>query len=110
MSRDTGLEEMMRTDLGEHPAVIEKAMFGGLCFMLNGNMVSCIHRETGLYRVGADRLAEALDLPGTTQAKMGARVMTGYVYLDQNQLDDDAIRAKLTGMALDFVRGLDPKE
>ncbi|MFD1882250.1 TfoX/Sxy family protein [Paracoccus pacificus] len=110
MARDAGLEEMMRADLGDLPNLREQAMFGGLCFMMNGNMVACIHKGTGLYRVGDAGMAQALAVPGTTQAMMGQRVMKGYVYLDVDHLDDDDTRAALTGIAIDFVRGLDPKE
>ena len=39
MSRDAGLEELIRQELGERPALSEKPMFGGLAFLLGGNLL-----------------------------------------------------------------------
>ena len=39
MAYDKGLAELLRTDLADHAGIEEKKMFGGLAFMLNGNML-----------------------------------------------------------------------
>lgn len=50
--RDLGLEELVRQELGERPGLSEKPMFGGLAFLLNGNLV-CGARDDGmLVRLG----------------------------------------------------------
>ena len=53
---------------------------------------------------------DALALPGTSPMTHGGRAKPGYVWLHDDQLSDDATRARLTGWALDCVRDLPPKE
>lgn len=57
MPYDPALADLMRADLSAgratHPALVEKPMFGGLCFMAGGHMVACISTRGALYRPGA---------------------------------------------------------
>jgi len=48
MAYDEGHAEILRDHLASLPGVIEKRMFGGLCFMLNGNMLCGSLLETCL--------------------------------------------------------------
>ncbi|RBI75144.1 hypothetical protein DQW77_05640 [Roseovarius sp. TE539] len=43
MAYDEGLAEVMRDDLGARDGISEKKMFGGIAFLLNGNMVCGVH-------------------------------------------------------------------
>lgn len=90
--------------------VVEKRMFGGVGFMLAGNLLCCAARQGLLLRVGVERLAAALALPGTEPFINGGRPMTGYVMLDAAGAADDATLAGGVGLALDFVAGLPVKE
>ncbi|RCW88129.1 TfoX/Sxy family protein [Paracoccus lutimaris] len=110
MTRDPGLEEVMRDDLGDLPGLSEKPMFGGLCFLSHGNMICAARQGRAMYRVGKPRNDDALALPGTSPMTHGGRAKPGYVWLHDDQLSDDATRARLTGWALDCVRDLPPKE
>lgn len=95
---------------GVAATVIEKRMFGGVGFMLAGNLLCCAARQGLLLRVGTDRLAETLALPGTEPFINGGRPMTGYVMLDAAGAADDATLARGVGLALDFVAGLPTKD
>ena len=114
MPHDPALADLMRADLSAgratHPALVEKPMFGGLCFMAGGHMVACISNRGALYRPGAAAEAQALALPDVTPMVHGGRRMTGYVWLDLAAFRSDPARRRLLGdLALAHVAGLPPK-
>lgn len=91
--------------------VVEKRMFGGVGFMLAGNLLCCAARSGGaLLRVGAPGVGAALALPGAAQFINGTRLMTGYVVLDANGIADEAALRRAVGLALDFVATLPAKD
>ena len=45
--------QILRGALSDLSGVTEKKMFGGLCFMLNGNMLCGVHKDGGMARVGS---------------------------------------------------------
>jgi TfoX/Sxy family transcriptional regulator of competence genes len=59
--------------------VSEVKMFGGIGFMLNGNMVVAASDRGLLVRVGKDGAAEACARPGAAPMIMNGREMAGYV-------------------------------
>lgn len=110
MTRDPGLEEQLTEDFGDPCALTGKAMFGGWCFMLNGNMLGAARDGRAMFRVGKDAQAAALALPGVEPMAQGGRPKPGFVWLSGPSLADDAIRQRLAGMARDFVSTLPPKD
>jgi hypothetical protein len=108
MPLDHELVARMRLALSVAGALREMKMFGGLCFMLNGNMVAGASRHGMLVRVGKDRHAEALARPGAKPMQMSGRPMAGYVFVDPPPADDAALRQWLD-LAVAFVRTLPPK-
>ena len=104
------MADTMRADLGVEPGLSEKKMFGGLCFLLHGNMIGGIGKQGALYRPGKDREGVALALPGVTAMVMGGRRMGGFVRLDEDGFADDGVRRRLTEMALSHAASLPPKE
>ena len=109
MPADPGLVELLRDDLAAEP-VTEQRMFGGLCFLLHGHMVTGTFKDAALYRVGKPNHATALALPGVTAMLMRDKVMAGFVTLAAADCADDARRAALTALALTFVRSLPAKQ
>ena len=62
--------------------VTEKPMFGGLAFLLGGNMAVAVSGRGGLMvRVGADGVEQALARPHASQVEMRGRAMTGWVFV-----------------------------
>lgn len=82
-------------------------MFGGIGFLLNGNLLVGASKRGLLLRVGKDRQSQALARPGTRQMEMRGRPMDGYIYVDP-PIGPDAMRAWVD-MATGFVRTLPPK-
>jgi hypothetical protein len=109
MAYDEGLAQTFRDALADRSGVSERKMFGGLCFMLNGNMLCGTYRDGGMYRVGKGNEAAALALPHVRPMTMTGRPMPGLVDVDRIAIDDDALRGKLMRLALDFVEALPPK-
>jgi hypothetical protein len=82
-------------------------MFGGIGFMLNGNLLVGASQRGLLLRVGKDQQSEALAEAGTRPMEMRGRVMEGYVYVDP-PVAPRAVRGWVD-MARAFVRTLPAK-
>src|ERR1700744_6287062 len=109
MARDEGLEELLRTDLAAIPGLSDKAMFGGRVWLLDGHLL-CGARDDGmLVRLGKGADSWALALPGIAPMISRGRPMTGRVRAQPGAFGDDALREKLLGSPLPFVRALPPK-
>ena len=85
----------------------EKRMFGGIGFMLNGNMIAASSRDGLLLRVGKENHAAAMARPGTTPMVMRGRMLEGYLYVNP-ELDESGLREWLR-LAQGFVGSLPPK-
>ena len=109
MAYDEGLAEILRSDLTETPGISETRMFGGLAFMLNGNMLCGVHAGGGMFRVGKDNEAAALGVEGSRPMDFTGRRMGGFVEVSDEALADDARRARLMALALGYVGGLPAK-
>jgi len=108
MPLDRGLLHLMREDLGEAPGITEKRMFGGVCFLLDGNMVCGVSGAGLMFRVGKGAHAEALALPGARKMTFTGRAMGGFVEVAPEDAED-APHARLVALALAHARGLPPK-
>jgi TfoX/Sxy family transcriptional regulator of competence genes len=98
----------MRAALARTGAVREVKMFGGLCFMLNGNMVAGTSKRGLLVRVGKDQQSTALARPGAKRMEMTGRPMEGYIFVDPPPRDDRTLQDWLA-LAVAFVKTLPPK-
>jgi hypothetical protein len=109
MARDKGLEELLRENLAGTPGLTQKAMFGSMAWLVNGNLL-CGASEGGmLVRLGKDNDAWALKVPGITLMVMQGRKMNGWVRAAPIVYGDDALRRKLLKAALEFNRTLPKK-
>jgi TfoX/Sxy family transcriptional regulator of competence genes len=108
MAYDEDLTGRVRGAFSQTGRVREVKMFGGVGFMLNGNMVAAASQRGLLVRVGKDRHRDALTRPGTRAMEMRGRVMEGYVYVDPAILDDESLRDWIR-LAAAFVETLPPK-
>jgi TfoX/Sxy family transcriptional regulator of competence genes len=104
------LGERIRGLIGHKPGVVEKRMFGGFGFMLNGNMVAGA-MSTGelLLRADPTKMTETLSLTGATPMKMGERVMSGFYSVDFDAIaDDDDLRTWID-RSWAYVKTMPPK-
>ncbi|MDX8526908.1 TfoX/Sxy family protein [Mesorhizobium sp. MSK_1335] len=100
--------ERLRAALGKRPFT-EQKMFGGTCFMLNGNMLIGTSKRGLLVRVGKDAHATAAARPHASPMEMGGRSMEGYIRVVPEGTATDADLAGWLDRALAFVETLPPK-
>jgi hypothetical protein len=109
MARDAGLEELLRDDLADTRGLAEKPMFGGVAWLLDGNLL-CGARDDGmLARLGKGNDAWALALADVAPMLARGRPMAGWVRAGPAAFGDDRLRRKLLDAALAFVRTLPAK-
>ncbi|CDX41229.1 conserved hypothetical protein [Mesorhizobium sp. SOD10] len=87
----------------------EQKMFGGTCFMINGNMLIGTSKRGLLVRVGKDAHAAAAARPHASTMEMGGRSMKGYIRVAPEGTTTDADLAGWLHRALAFVETLPPK-
>ena len=108
MAASFDIARAVRKALASAGTVREVVMFGGIGFMLNGNLASMTSRTGVLMRVGKDRLDEALAQPGARPMIMRGRPMVGYVFVDSPNLTERTGKALLK-LTRAFVQTLPPK-
>lgn len=79
MAYDEGLAHRVGEILGDLPGLVEKKMFGGVGFMLHGNMACGIHKENLIVRVGPEKYETALNSPHTRPFDITGKPMKGWV-------------------------------
>jgi len=87
--------------------VLEQRMFGGIGFMLDGNLVCGTSKRGVLLRVGKEGHKDVL-ARGAKPMEMRGRKLEGYVFVDPASLDDAALRRWINTAAA-HVRTLPPK-
>jgi hypothetical protein len=108
VAADPHLADLMRRALARRRGLVEKRMFGGICWMLNGNMLCGIARNSFLFRVGRAQETEALARPGARMMEFTGRPMRGFVVVDPDAAEDTGLDAWLA-LAHRYVGALPPK-
>ena len=98
----------MRDALTGRRGLIEKRMFGGVCFLLHDHMLCGASKRGFLFRVGQERVAEALARPGATLMEMGGRTFRGYLRVDPERCGARDLR-DWVALAIGYVGALPPK-
>ena len=88
--------------------VKEKAMFGGVCFMLRDHMLCAASPRGYLFRVGKEQHGAALERPGARVMEMNGRRYEGYVRVDPELCDSRALHGWIK-LAEKHVTALPPK-
>jgi TfoX/Sxy family transcriptional regulator of competence genes len=102
MAYDEALAERIRRALAGRDAVTERKMFGGIAFMLGGNMACGVIRDDLMVRVGPDAHDEAVAEPHVRPMDFAHRPMRGMVYVEPAgvRLDKDLARWVDAGAAM----------
>jgi TfoX/Sxy family transcriptional regulator of competence genes len=82
MAHDELLAIRISAALGPLSGVEEKKMFGGVGFLVNGNMACGVHKNNMIVRVGPEKHAWALAQPHTRPFDMTGRPMSGWVEVE----------------------------
>lgn len=109
MPHDESLVRRVRRLLADQSGVVEKKMFGGLTFMLQGNMCCGVTGDRLVVRVGSEQYEEALAQPGVMPMDFTGRPLKGFVYVSAEAcVSDEALQAWVT-RTVEFALSLPPK-
>lgn len=109
MAYDEGLAERVRVALPDVAGLVEKRMFGGLAFMVNGNMCVGIVKDELMARVGPQQYDHALTLLGAKKMDFTGRTSKGMVFVEPNALTEDNQLETWITLCLNFVNSLPAK-
>ena len=109
MAYDESLSERIRVVLNDQPAVTERKMFGGLAFLVAGNMACGIVGEDLMLRLGGDGAEAALDAPPTRPMDFTGRPMKSMVYVAPAGFAREQELRAWVGRGVAYARSLPPK-
>jgi TfoX/Sxy family transcriptional regulator of competence genes len=109
MAYNQALADRIRVQIIDKPGFSEKKMFGGIGFMLRGNMACGVNKENLIARVGAEKYEDALTQPHTRPFDFTGRPMTGWVMVaPEGYKTDDDLRDWLR-LGVECALSLPPK-
>ena len=109
MAYNEDLADRMRDVLAHRNELTEKKMFGGLSFMLGGNMCCGIVKDDLVVRVGPDSYEKALAKPHARPMDFTGRPLKGMVYVGPEGYRTDEELKYWLDQALSFALSLPPK-
>ncbi|CAN5441795.1 TfoX/Sxy family protein [soil metagenome] len=89
MAYDEQLADRVRNVLAAHGEVAERNMFGGLAFMLAGNMACGVIGDDLIVRLGDEDGPKALDEPGVREFDFTGKPMKSIVYAEPEATESD---------------------
>jgi TfoX/Sxy family transcriptional regulator of competence genes len=109
MAFDEQLADRLRAALAATEAVTERKMFGGLAFMVAGNMACGIVGSDLMLRLGEEGADAALEQPHVRPMDFTHRPMRSMVYVGAEGVASDRALASWVGRAVAFASSLPPK-
>ena len=85
-----------------HKKVIEKPMFGGLCFMVNNKMCVGVEKERLMVRFDPERYDEVMENEGCRPMDFTGKVMKGFAFVDIEALNTKKKLEYWIALALEF--------
>jgi hypothetical protein len=106
---DEGLAERIRDLLADEADVTEKRMFGGLWFLLRGNMCVGVVKDELMVRTGPDAYETLLNLPHARKMDFTGRPMKGLLFVGVDGLLADRDLASWVSHGVSYARSLPAK-
>jgi TfoX/Sxy family transcriptional regulator of competence genes len=103
------LASRIRGALARKRNIEEKKMFGGVGFLLNGNMLVGVWKNSLIIRLGPDNYEEALMEPHVREFDITGKPMKGWVMVEPDGIEDDGQLTDWIQRATDFVGTLAKK-
>lgn len=88
MAFDDELAEKIRKETKGQAGLVEKKMFGGLAFLINGNMSVGIHGNELIVRIDPDQTEASLKQPGVRIFDITGRPMKGWLLVGKKGIED----------------------
>jgi hypothetical protein len=99
----------IRVALGRQAELTEKKMFGGVGFLLSGNICCGVWKEFLILRLGDDAARQVLAEPHARQFDITGRPMRGWAMIEPAGWQDDARLRRWISWAVDFTAALPAK-
>ena len=109
MPYDETLAAKIRQLLGRHKNLTEKKMFGGVGFLLNGNICCGAWKESLILRLGDDAARQVLSEEHTRPFDITGRPMRGWAMVEPAGWQDDARLRRWIDWAVEFTAELPKK-
>lgn len=110
MAYDTDLADRIHELLGTVRGVDEKRMFGGLAFLINGNMSVAVSKQGGiLVRVPPDETEKLLARAHVNPMVMAGREARGWIRVDADGVKTKRQLTTWVTRGVEFAQGLPPK-
>ncbi len=109
MAYDEKLAARVLKALAGRPGLTEKRMFGGLTYMLGGNMCCGVHKGELIVRVGPSLYADALARPGARPMDITGRPMNGWVFVGPDGWRTEKGLRRWVDQGAAFALSLPPK-
>jgi hypothetical protein len=109
MAYDLTLAGQVRDAFARTLGITEKKMFGGVCFLLYGNLCVGVWKESLIVRLSINEGEAALYEPHVRPFDVTGRPMRGWVMVDPDGLSTDADVQEWASRAAQFVMTLPPK-
>ena len=109
MAYDKKLEERIQEKLKGTRGLIEKKMFGGVGFMIHGNMACGILKDDLIVRINPDQHDEVMKRPHIKPFDNMGRPMAGWLLVTPEGCKTDKALADWVKMGIDFAKSFPPK-
>lgn len=109
MANDQVFAGRIRSMLAGVAGVDEKKMFGGIGFLIQGNMACGVNGNDLIVRVGSDQYAQAMQQPHTKVFDLTGKPMTGWIVVIPSGVATDADLEKWVVRGLEFAKKLPAK-
>ena len=103
------LAARVRQALAQRKSVVERKMFGGIAFLLDGNMLVGVWNDSLIVRLGPEQGGAALSQPDVRPFDVTTRPMKGWVIVEPDGIDSDHQLRDWIERAVTFVRTLPAK-
>ncbi|MGA7098230.1 MAG: TfoX/Sxy family protein [Acidimicrobiia bacterium] len=109
MAFDETLATRIRDHIGDHPALTERKMFGGIAFMIQGNMAVGVSGDDLMVRIDPATQEATLARPGVRLFDMTGRPMRGWVLVSPESTRSEEDLAEWIETGVDFALSLPAK-
>jgi TfoX/Sxy family transcriptional regulator of competence genes len=109
MAFSKALAERIRQQLAHEKNIEERKMFGGIGFLLNGNLLVGVWKDSLVVRLGAEQAEAALREPHVREFDITGRAMKNWALVEPEGIKEDDQLHEWIQQALTFVGSLPPK-
>ena len=109
MAYDEILAQRVHQLLKRRKGFSQRKMFGGICFMLHGNMCCGVTQNELMLRLGEEKAIEALEEPFTREMDFTGKPLRSMIYVERLGFQNDDDLKYWVNQAIKFVQSLPPK-